>query len=186
MRIFLFSASLRKASLNKKLAALIDRKLESFDCEVDFENDFHTFDMPLYDGDLEQEEGMPSGAQEFIRRIRAADGIIIVYPEYNHSIPGALKNAIDWISRERPYPTVGKTIMLASAAPSPVGGYRGLIAMEEPMALLGAWVAPGKFGLALANKAFDEDGNLVNPDIDKLLDGMLDDFVTNVGLRSGK
>jgi chromate reductase len=185
MRIFLFSASMRKASFNKKLASLINRKLEALGCEVDFENDFHAFDMPLYDGDLDAAEGMPPGARKFIGHIEAADGIVMVYPEYNHSIPGPLKNAIDWISRQRPYPTIGKTVMLASAAPSPVGGYRGLMAMLEPMALLEAWVSPGKFGLALANKAFDDDGNLVNPDIDKLLDGMIAEFIENTRIRSG-
>jgi NAD(P)H-dependent FMN reductase len=184
MKILVFAASLRKASINKKLATLIAGKLSERDCEVDHEVDFHAFDMPLFDEDLEDAEGTPPGATMFVERIRAADGLVIVTPEYNHSIPGPLKNAIDWMSRSRPYPTLGKTAMIAAAANSMVGGYRGLMALQEPLSLLGAWVSPGKFGLAQASKAFDGAGGLVDPAIDKLLDGMLDNFVATVKGRN--
>ena len=56
-------------------------------------------DIPLYDGDLEEEQGIPSAVQRLKDRIAEADGLLIVTPEYNHSMPGVLKNAIDWLSR---------------------------------------------------------------------------------------
>lgn len=177
MKVLVFAASLRKASINKKLASLIATKLEALGCEVDHEKDFHAFDMPYYDGDIEDAEGLPPGAVHFVDRIKAADGMVIVMPEYNHSIPGSLKNAIDWMSRVRPYPTIGKTVMLASAAISVVGGYRGMMAMLETLGLLGAWVSPGKFGLAQSNQAFNDDGTLTNEDLDRMLDQMLEEFV---------
>ena len=186
MKVFVFAASLRKASVNKKLAALIARKLATRGCEVDHEADFHAFDMPYYDGDLEDAEGLPPGCVHFVERIAAADAMVIVTPEYNHSIPGTLKNAIDWMSRVRPYPTIGKTVMVAAAAQSMVGGYRGLMAIQEPLSLLGAWVSPGKFGLAQAAQAFDDSGELKNPDIDKLLNSMLDEFVATAAARAGE
>ena len=185
MKVFIFAASLRKASINKKLASLIARKLSERGCEVDHETDFHVFDMPMYDGDLEDAEGLPAGCTALADRINAADALVIVTPEYNHSIPGSLKNAIDWLSRIHPYPTIGKTVMMASAATPVVGGYRGMMALQEPLALMGTWTAPGKFGLARAPQAFTEDDRLKDEAIEKLLDGMLDDFVRNGEARVG-
>lgn len=176
MRVLVFAASLRKASLNLKLAKVIVKKLEASGVSVDHA-DFHDFDMPLYDGDLQDSEGLPPGTQELAKRIEAADGVVIVSPEYNHGVPAPLKNAIDWISRVRPVPTKGKVFFLAAAAPSLVGGSRGIIALWPSLTFLEAWIAPKAFTLAQANKAFDDEGGLSNPDIEKLLDTMLADFV---------
>ncbi|MBK18162.1 MAG: NADPH-dependent FMN reductase [Rhodospirillaceae bacterium] len=176
MRIFVFAGSLRKDSVNKKLAGLISQKLEGLGAEVDFA-DFREFEMPLYDNDIEQSDGLPAGAQGLADRISASDAFVIVTPEYNHSIPGPLKNAIDWISRIRPYPTAGKICFLASAAPSMVGGSRAVIALRPVLSPMGAWLSGDSFSLAQANQAFDDNGGLANADIEKLLDGMLDRFV---------
>jgi chromate reductase len=180
MRLFMFAASLRKESFNKQLASLIAVKLEGFGVDVDHA-DFREFDMPLYDADLEASEGLPAGTQALANRISAADGTIIVSPEYNYGVPGPLKNAIDWLSRVKPFPTAGKPGFLASAAPGVVGGGRGLIALRPSLSFLGMWLSGDSFSLAQARQAFNEQGGLADGALDKLLDDMLDRFVKVAG-----
>jgi NAD(P)H-dependent FMN reductase len=180
MRILVFAASLRKESLNKRLAVLISRKLEAAGVTVDYAT-INEFEMPVFDGDLEAREGVPATTQVLADRILAADGVVIVSPEYNHGVAAPLKNVIDWLSRIRPYPTIGKTGFLASAAPSVVGGARGIIALTPSLSFLGMWLSGDSFALAQANQAFDDDGTLKNEDLDKMLDGMLDKFVKATG-----
>ena len=100
------------------------------------------FDMPLYDGDLEAASGIPEGVQRLAARISAADGMLMASPEYNFSVPGVLKNAIDWLSRTKPMPLRGKRALLLSASPSLVGGNRGLWALRVPLEVLGVHVFP--------------------------------------------
>ena len=176
MRLFIFAASLRKDSFNKKLATLIAGKLKGLGAEMDHA-DFREFDMPLFDADLEASDGIPAGTQALANRISAADGTIIVSPEYNFGVPGPLKNAIDWLSRIRPYPTIGKPGFLASAAPSLVGGSRGIIALRPSLSFMGMWLSGDSFSLAQAGQAFDEHGGIKDEVLDKMLDGMLDRFV---------
>lgn len=79
--------------------------------------------FPLYDADL-QAEGFPPAVLEMAQAIAASDGVIIVTPEYNYSVPGVLKNALDWLSRVDPQPFAGKPVALQSATPGMVGGAR--------------------------------------------------------------
>ena len=79
------------------------------------------FECPSYDGDVEADAGVPAPAQEFCRRLQAADALMIASPEYNASMPGVLKNLIDWTSRLRPQPFNGKQAFLLSASPSMAG-----------------------------------------------------------------
>jgi NAD(P)H-dependent FMN reductase len=185
MRILVFAGSLRKESVNKKLANLIAGKLDALGAGVDVA-DFREFDMPLFDGDLEVSDGVPAGTQELGKRITAADAIVIVSPEYMYGVPGPLKNAIDWLSRIKPYPTIGKICFLASAAPNVVGGARGLIAIRPSLSSMGLWLSGDSFSLAQANQAFEVNGGLVDADLDKMLDGMLDRFVKVTGSAQTK
>lgn len=67
-------------------------------------------DIPLYDADIQQEEGFPASVEALAEQIRNADGVVIVTPEYNYSVPGGLKNAIDWLSRLPEQPLAGKPV----------------------------------------------------------------------------
>src|SRR5688572_24817459 len=107
MRILAFAASVRSASWNRKLIRLAAGLAEAEGAEVDLA-EFREFDMPLYDGDLDQRQGLPEGALELKRRVEAAEALMISIPEYNYSIPGTLKNAFDWVSRARPMPWRGR------------------------------------------------------------------------------
>ena len=159
MRILAFAASLRRQSLNRKLVELAAGLAREAGAEVDLA-DFREFELPMYDGDLDAASGLPPGAQELKRRLEHADAVMIAAPEYNYSIAGPLKNAIDWVSRARPMPWRGKSIYLLSASPSPMGGIRGLWQTRIPLEGCGALVFPDMFALPHGNEAFDASGRL--------------------------
>src|ERR1700674_439459 len=79
-------------------------------------------DFPLYNADVQSASGFPTSVNKLPEAIRAADGVIFNTPEYNFSIPGGLKNAIDWVSRLQNQPFAGKAVALQSASAGPVGG----------------------------------------------------------------
>jgi NAD(P)H-dependent FMN reductase len=161
VRILVFSASLRENSLNARLATLAARTVESFGGSVDrgFMSDF---DCASYDGDEERDGHIPEGAVRLRDRLTASDGFLVVSPEYNASMPGVLKNVIDWTSRFRPQPFTRRYGMLMSASPSMVGGNRGLWSLRIPLEHLGARVYPDMFSLAQAHQAFDGEGRIAN------------------------
>ena len=176
VKVLLFAASLRKDSLNRRLIELVAPMLEKRDIEID-RAAMSDFDCPFYDGDAEDARGIPEGATRLRDRLNAADAFIISSPEYNASMPGILKNLIDWVSRFRPQPFNGKQAFLMSASPSMVGGNRGLWSLRIPLEHLGARVYPDMFSLAQAHTAFKEDGNLSHETLQKRLDGILGCFL---------
>jgi chromate reductase, NAD(P)H dehydrogenase (quinone) len=159
VNFLIFSASLRKGSLNDKLASLAAKVVESKGGGVD-RGTMAEFECPPYDADVELAGGPPLGAHALCRRLKAVDAFIIASPEYNASIPGVLKNSIDWASRFRPQPFNGKQGLLMSASPSMSGGNRGLWALRVPFEHLGTRVYPDMFSLAQAHQAFDSNGSL--------------------------
>jgi chromate reductase, NAD(P)H dehydrogenase (quinone) len=94
-------------------------------------------DFPLYDHDV-QLKGFPPAVTAMAEAIAKADGVIIVTPEYNHSIPGVLKNAIDWLSRLPDQPFAGKPVALESASPSLFGGLRAQLHLRHSFVFLNA------------------------------------------------
>lgn len=154
--------------MNRRLIELASRIAREAGAEVD-EADFGDFDIPLYDGDLQAEAGMPTGVQALIDRVNAADALMIGCPEYNYSVSGVLKNAIDWVSRARPMPWRGKSVYLMAASPSPMGGIRGLWQTRIPLEGCGALVFPDMFALAHAATAFDANGRLRDQKLEERL-----------------
>ncbi|PHK96169.1 hypothetical protein CR162_04870 [Pseudoroseomonas rhizosphaerae] len=96
-------------------------------------------DIPLYDADL-QAKGFPAAVTAMGEAIRAADGIVIVTPEYNYSIPGVLKNGIDWLSRLPDTPFAGKPMAIQSASMSVLGGVRAQYHLRQVAVFLDALV----------------------------------------------
>jgi chromate reductase len=112
--------------------------------------------MPLYNSDL-QAEGFPPAATALAEAIRAADGVIIVSPEYNWTIPGGLKNAIDWVSRTKDQPFAGKPVCLQSCSMGILGGARAQYHMRQSMVFLNAFVFnTPEVLVAQAQNKFDE------------------------------
>ena len=164
----MIAASLRRGSYNRKLIQLAGSLARESGASVDLA-EFAEFPVPVYNADDEEASGIPEGAQTLARRLNDATGMVISSPEYNNSMPGTLKNLIDWVSRIRPLPFTGKHALLLSASPSLVGGNRGLWALRVPLESLGVLVYPAMFSLAQANKAFTEDGGLEDPKLTERL-----------------
>ncbi len=141
--------------------------------------------IPLYDGDLEASEGIPQPVQVLKDRIAAADGLLLITPEYNNSIPGVFKNAIDWLSR--PPADISrvfgdKPVALLGATP---GGFGTLLAQNAWLPVLRAlgarlWFGQ-KFYVAAAHKAFDNSGQLADAAQRQRLGAFLAAFADFVG-----
>lgn len=163
-RILAFAGSTRTESFNKKLIRVAVKAAEKAGAEVTL-IDLRDLDLPIYDGDLEAEHGLPEGAVELKQIMKANDGLLISSPEYNSSISGVLKNAIDWASR----PTgddvpleafVGKVAGLMAASPGALGGLRGLVHLRAILGNINVLVIPDQLAISKANEAFHADGTL--------------------------
>ena len=179
LRILVFSASLRKGSLNSRLAKLASVTIEKNNGKADLA-DMSEFDCPSFNMDMEPDGSHPAGAEEFRKRLLANDAFIISAPEYNGSMPGNLKNIIDWVSRFRPQPFNERHALLLSASPSMAGGNRGLWSLRIPLEHLGARVFPDMFSLAMAHQAFTPEGNISNPVLAKRFEDNIIAFMSLV------
>jgi NAD(P)H-dependent FMN reductase len=171
-----FSASLREDSLNSRLARLAAVTIEANGGSVDVAS-MREFDAPSYDADEQRDGGFPSGAEVLRSRLEASDAFVIASPEYNASIPGLLKNAIDWVSRYRPQPFNERHGLLLSASPSMAGGNRGLWALRVPFEHLGARLYPDMFSLAQAHQAFTSEGRIANEMLQERFDTNIANFM---------
>ena len=144
LRYLVFSSSLRNESLNTRLAKLAEDVIRKKGAIADFAN-MSEFDCPSFNQDLEVNDFHPKGAEEFRKRLVANDAFIISSPEYNGSMPGLLKNLIDWVSRFRPQPFNEKHALLMSSSPSMAGGNRALWSLRMPLEHLGSNVYPNMF-----------------------------------------
>lgn len=155
-----FSGSLRKGSYNTKLLHAVAELLPQ---DVTFET--ASIDMPLYNEDLDvpQAAERPAHAQTFRDILAKADGIVIVSPEYNFSIPGGLKNAIDWASRGKDSPLLNKPVALMGATPGLWGTVKMQVAFHTVFQFLN--MKPVYKPEVLVNQAknkFDENGKLID------------------------
>ena len=176
LSVLIFGAALRQGSLNDRLAGLAQQVLQERGARVD-RGTMAEFDCPSYDGDVESIGTIPEPAKEFCRRLKAADALMISSPEYNASMPGVLKNLIDWTSRVRPQPFNGKQVLLMSASPAMAGGNRGVWSLRVPLEHLGARVYPDMFSLAQAHEAFNKDGRIANDMLQKRFDDTISCFL---------
>ena len=167
-RILAFAGSLRRESFNKKLAAIAVRGARKAGAEVTFIN-LADFPLPLFDQDLESEQGMPENGARLKKLFIDHDGLLIAAPEYNSSITAVLKNAIDWVSRQapgEPSPLMafrGKAAILMSASPGDLGGARGLVHVRSILGNIGVSVLPDQVAVARAHQVFQPDGSLADP-----------------------
>ena len=151
------SGSLRAGSTNRKLLRESARLFGTCSyVEADLQ-------MPLYDGDLEDKEGVPDSATTLAGQIAEADAVVISTPEYNKAPPGGLKNAFDWVSRIKGDPWADKPVAVMSAAAGRAGGeraqmiLRGYLVPFQPRVLQGP-----EIHLASSQKEFDENDMLVS------------------------
>jgi len=165
-RILAFAGSLRRDSFNKKLVQVAAEGARAAGAEVTYA-DLKEFPMPLFDGDIESAEGIPTHAKRFKELMKAHDGFLISSPEYNSSISGVLKNAIDWASRAEPGEAPlaafkGKVAGLMSASPGALGGLRGLVTLRSILGNLHVILIPDQIAVSKANEAWTSENRLID------------------------
>jgi chromate reductase len=137
--------------------------------------------IPHYDADLQQASGFPAAAAALGNAIREADGVLIASPEYNYSIPGTLKNAIDWVSRLPNQPFAGKPVLIQSASMGVVGGGRMQHHLRQVMVFVDALVfGRPEIMIGVAQTRFDEHGTLIDEPTRDLLRTQLAGFAAFV------
>ena len=159
-----FAGSTRTDSFNKRLVRVAAAGASESGADVTV-IDLRDFSMPLYDEDLERNEGLPPNAGKLKDLMLENHGFLISSPEYNSSISGVLKNTIDWTSRPRDGepPSVcyqDKIAGLMSASPGGLGGLRGLVHVRAILENMGMMVLPNQVAVSKAHEAFDAEGNL--------------------------
>lgn len=177
MKILTFSGSLRKDSLNKKLCGVVSKIVQNNNlADIQFV-DLQPLNIPVYDGDLETSKGIPDGVKTLGQAIASANAIVICTPEYNGSIPGSLKNTIDWLSREKPVSLTGKQVLLLAASPGALGGVRSLWHSRQPFEVLGVHLYSEMMGVSKAHESILADSTLADPKMQQNLERIVKDFV---------
>lgn len=167
-KILAFSGSIRHDSWNRRLIQSAVEATRAGGGDVTLV-DLADYPLPLYNGDLEDKEGVPDNALRLKALFKAHDALLISSPEYNSSIPPLLKNTLDWVSREWQgesglVPYQNKVGAIMSASPGALGGMRMLPHLRQILNTLGVLVLPGQFALPHADLAFDpETGALKSP-----------------------
>ena len=156
--VLAIAGSLRTGSLNRKLLAVAVRVAEAAGAEIDLV-DLRELALPIYDGDVEA-KGVPPNVTAFKQRLLGAQGLLIASPEYNNSVPGGLKNAIDWASRPPTNPFREKFALVMGASPGKFGAARGNNHLRQVLMALGVWIVPSPVLIPVAHEAFDEKGEL--------------------------
>lgn len=158
-RILGISGSLRKQSLNTA-ALRAAQTLVPADVQLDI---FDLASIPIYNDDVREQQGYPESVRDFREKIAAADAVLIVSPEYNYSIPGVLKNAIDWASRPPSQPFDGKPVAIMGASPGMLGTARMQYHLRQVFVFLNGMVMnKPEVMISAANTKFDADGNLTD------------------------
>lgn len=167
VRILAFAGSTRTHSYNKKLVQIAAQGATDAKALVTL-IDLREYPLPIFDADLEEEQGMPENAEKLKKLFLEHQGLLISSPEYNSSISGVLKNTLDWISREAegeaPFaPFKDKAVALLSASPGQLGGLRGLVTVRSILGNMKCIVLPDQLAIGGAGDAFAEDGSLKDP-----------------------
>lgn len=176
MRILGISGSLRRGSHNRKLLRAAAASLPSGAELVEWEG---LAGLPAFDEDLELTP--PPAVRGFLEAVDQADALLIATPEYNASVPGALKNALDWASRPFPDNVLrGKPAAVVGASTGLFGAVWAQAEVRKVLKASGARTLEDEIPVGMADTAFDPDGNLVNPELAERLRTVLGDLVREV------
>jgi chromate reductase, NAD(P)H dehydrogenase (quinone) len=169
LKVLGIAGSLRRSSYNKlALRAAIELKPADMEIEV-----FDIASIPVYNEDV-REQGFPPAVEQFRDRIRKADALLIVTPEYNYSVPGVLKNAIDWASRPPDQPFNDKPVAIMGASGSVLGTARAQYHLRQICVYLNLHpINKPEVMIARAAEKFDADGSLTDQTARKLIADLL-------------
>ena len=182
-KILAFAGSLRGASYNKKLAKVAAEAARAAGAEATF-LDLRDLPLPIFDEDIEK-QSFPENATKLKALMKSHDGFLIASPEYNSSISAALKNAVDWASRERPEEKPlecfdGKVAALMSTSPGALGGLRGLVTVRMLLGNIRVLVLPDQVAVPQAHQAFTESGALADPKRQAAIDKLAQSLVSTL------
>lgn len=179
LKVLVIPGSLRSGSLNARLAGVIAREIALAGIDVT-QISLADYPLPIYDGDLEATSGVPENAINLKRMIGRHQGVVIVSPEYNSSIPPLVKNTIDWVTRVRERDeTLGqvfreRVFAIAAASDGKFGGMRMLFGLRQVLEIgCGAQVIPKQMALSAASHAYDDNDHLKDPRDAAMLSGMV-------------
>ncbi|MCC5808734.1 MAG: NAD(P)H-dependent oxidoreductase [Ectothiorhodospiraceae bacterium] len=172
--ILVFAGSARADSLNKRLARLAADSVGQQGGNATF-IDLRDYPIPLYDGDLERETGIPEHARTLRKLLEQHNGLVVVSPEYNGFITPLLKNTLDWLSRpDQEHEGLvlfrNRVAAVMSASPGGFGGMRSLTLARQLLNNLGVTVLPDQLAIPRAPQAFDEEGRLKDSALQERLD----------------
>lgn len=179
LKLLAISGSARENSLNARLLAAAVNSARTLGAEVTV-LDLRALALPIYDGDLEERSGLPTGCLALKQALSEHAALLVASPEYNGFFSPLLKNALDWASRPQPgktSPFVGQVAALLAAAPGGLGGMRGLPALRQLLSNLGVLVTPGQMSLPNAGEAFEASGNLANAAQQQMLEKVVGDLL---------
>lgn len=185
VNIVTICGSLRKASYNRMVMNALP-SLAPEGMRLSEAPPYHEF--PLYNADIQASSGIPEAVRRLADAIRAADGVIIVTPEYNFGMPGGLKNAIDWVSRLPNQPFAGKPVALQSASPGPLGGARVQYNIRKTMVFLDALTLnrPEIFIGNCTQRIDEKTGQITDAATQEFIRQQLAAFKSFIGLYGGK
>jgi chromate reductase len=174
LHILGISGSLRKNSLNTAALRATQTLLpQGVTMEI-----FDLSAIPMYNDDVREEQGFPEPVQQLRAKIAAADALLIVSPEYNYSVPGVLKNAIDWASRAPNQPFDGKAVAIMGASPGGLGTARMQYHLRQVFVFLnGMLLNKPEVMISHAASKFDADGNLTDQSTREHIENMLQALV---------
>ena len=184
IRILGLSGSLRSGSHN---TALLRAAAMSLPSGAELEVFDGLRDLPAYDADLDTPETEPESVARLRAAIAEADGVLISTPEFNGSIPGALKNALDWASRPFPDNSLkGKPVAVVGASTGLFGAVWAQAETRKVLGIIGADVLDGELPVGQASGAFGDDGHLIEPDLRNALEELLGVLAARVGAQESQ
>jgi chromate reductase, NAD(P)H dehydrogenase (quinone) len=182
LEIVTLCGSMRKDSFN---AALVRQLPDIAPGDMVFKEGPVVADIPIYDGDLETLGGFPAQITALAGFIREADGVVITSPEYNYSVPGGLKNLLDWVSRTPNQPFARKPVLIQSVSGGALGGVRMQHHLRQILVFLNARVLPRpEVMLGPASTKFNADGALIDAQAREAVRLQLADFSSFIRERS--
>lgn len=188
VKLLFFAGSARKDSLNKRLAKAAMNKAIEFEAEGTFV-DLKDFPMPIYCGDIEQQDGVPDTTKQLAEIVSAHDGVFIAAPEYNSTITPLLKNTLDWVSRLKTgggdgvppsTPWQGRYFSIGATSQGAMGGMRGLQTLSQTLINgFQVHVSPKTVAVPKGSDVLTEDGQVTNPLTEAMLSGAMQHFVSH-------
>jgi len=193
LKVLVIAGSARRGALSLKLARAAAALLEAAGAKPTL-LDLRELALPIYDGDIEADQGVPAAAATLRDALRSHDALLLVTPEYNGFPTPLVINAFDWLSRLQPQGdapsglavTASKPVALLSSSPGPLGGLRSMNFLRQYLSMAFAMlVVPQQFALSRANEAFDEQGALKDDKARGIVQGVLGALLKVAGAMKG-